>query len=82
MLKISIVDFDSLSDEEKEEASDNGSGKECAYYLRVELDGDTIALESDAMEPEDVCFHRDLGWIADLLNKCYEIGLADAKKKE
>jgi len=77
MLKVSVVAFKSLSDAEKNEASNNGHGKEYSSYIRVELDGQTIALESDAMEPEDVNFYRDLYWVPKLLQKCYEIGVAD-----
>lgn len=74
MLKISVGDFDSLSEDEKGAASNKGSGKEYASYLRVELNGVTIALKSDAMEPEDARFYRDLRWIPQLLRQCYEIG--------
>lgn len=74
MFQISVEDFDSLSEEEKGAASENGAGKEYASYLRVELDGVTIALESDAMEPEDARFSRDLSWVPELLARCYDIG--------
>jgi hypothetical protein len=49
MLKVSVVAFESLSDAEKNEASNNGRGKEWSSYIRVELDGQTISLESDAL---------------------------------
>lgn len=42
--------------------SDNGSGKEYANYLLIE-DGDHRACYSDAMEPEDRSFLRNLKWI-------------------
>lgn len=50
--------------------SDNGSGKEYANYLLIE-DGDYRACYSDAMEPEDRSFHRDLKWIKSELERAY-----------
>jgi len=70
-------DFDDLSDEEKESASNAGCGKELATYIRVRHDGKTILLESDAIEPEDKDFYRDLSWISVWLKKAYELGKAD-----
>lgn len=75
---VTIEDFDELSDEEKESASNGGWGKECANYIRVCHDGKTLLLESDAIEPEDKNFRRDLSWISVWLKKAYELGKADA----
>jgi hypothetical protein len=72
-LEIEFPSFDDLSDSERENVSDNGCGKECAIYLRVSFNGKVIALESDAMEPEDVTFGRDLNWIAPLIEKVYSM---------
>lgn len=74
---VTTEEFDDLSDEEKESVSDNGCGKEWATYIRVRHDGKTILLESDAIEPEDKNFHRDLSWISVWLKKAYELGKAD-----
>lgn len=74
MLKITIESFKNLSDEEKENVSNNGYGKEYASYIRVTYQSAQIALESDAMEPEDATFYRDLSWIPELLEKCYDLG--------
>jgi len=71
---IEIQRFENLTKEEQEQAANNGCGKEYASYLRVVHNGRLILLESDAMEPEDARFHRDLLWIKDALQKCYEIG--------
>lgn len=71
--------FEDLSDEEKKYASNNGVGKEHASYIRVKHNGETILLESDAIEPEDKTFHRDLSWVATWLTKAYELGKADSK---
>ena len=73
MLEITIEGYDDLSLSEQEEASDNGCGKEYASYLRVRWQGVTIALESDAMEAEDVCMYRDLSWIKPLLMKVHSL---------
>ena len=78
MLKVKGLSFDELSDEEKEIVSNNGSGKEYAGYIKVLHDGETICLHSDAMEPEDASFCRDLSWISGLLDRCYNIGKQDA----
>jgi hypothetical protein len=70
--------FEDLSEEEKKSASNNGSGKEYASYIRIKHNGETILLESDAIEPEDATFSRDLSWIVEWLKKSYELGMKDA----
>ena len=79
MFNVTLEGFDDLSDEEKQCASDNGCGKELANYIRVTHNGKTILLESDAIEPEDKNFHRDLSWIACWIKKAYELGKEDAR---
>ncbi len=74
MLTASIECFDDLSDQEKECVPNNGVGKEYASYLRLRHNGHTILLKSNAMEPEDVSFYRDLSWVVDWLIKMYELG--------
>lgn len=76
--KVDLIGFDDLSDDEKESVPNNGYGKECASYIKVIHNGDVIFLESDAIEPEDKSFGRDLNWIIDALEKCYELGKIDA----
>lgn len=58
----------------KSNVSDNGHGKEYADYLVVKHNGVTIAVYSDAMEPEDVYFSRDMKWIKPALISAYELG--------
>lgn len=81
-LEVKIQQYNDLSDDEKACASNNGSGKEYASYLRVEYNGGTIVLENDAMEPEDVRFYRDLSWVQVAILAAYELGKRDAPAKE
>ena len=76
--KVDLIGFDDLSDDEKESVPNNGYGKEYASYIKVIHNGDVIFLKSDAIEPEDKSFWRDLNWIIDALEKCYELGKIDA----
>lgn len=71
-----------LSDELKAMAhSDNGSGKEFASYLVLyDAQGQFIEMFSDAMEPEDATFYRDLSWIEDAILEAYQRGIKDAEK--
>ena len=78
MLEVKLQHYSDLSDKEKENVSDNGSGKEYADYIRILHNGETILLESDAMEPEDAMFCRDLNWIIEALRDCYNLGKEDA----
>ena len=80
MLKITSPQFEELTEDERKSVSNNGSGKEYASYIRVEHDGKTILLESDAMEPEDAVFFRDLSWIMDIIERAYEIGKIDVNR--
>lgn len=73
-MEVTTPQYEDLTSDEKEEASNNGSGKEYAGYIRVTHNGQTILLESDAMEPEDARFGRDLSWITTIIKKAYEIG--------
>jgi hypothetical protein len=74
MLKITIESFDDLSEEERSRAPNNGVGKQWANYLRVTHDSDTLLLKSDAMEPEDTTFTRDMSWVVDVIRTVYQIG--------
>lgn len=78
MLEINQVSFDDLTEEEQQDQPSNGSGKEEASYLRITYDGKTIALHSDAMEPEDCIFPRGLSWVAGAIRKAYELGKHDS----
>ena len=78
-MKVQILNYRDLTQEEKDDQPNNGVGKEYAAYLRVSDRGRTIALKSDAMEPEDCCFLKDLDWIPGLLKECYELGRSDQR---
>jgi len=78
MLTIETPSFNDLTDDEKESVPNNGNGKEYANYIKVTHNGNLLLLESDAMEPEDCVFYRDLSWVAPALKDMYEIGRADA----
>jgi len=79
MLNIKLWRYEDLTEVQREDMPDNGSGKEYAGYLMVSEGVRLIALESDAMEPEDCSFSRDLKWIPALLKKVYEKGIEDGK---
>ncbi len=81
MLEIKDLNFEDLTDDQASNVPNNGCGKEYANYIKVFHNGVLIALESDAMEPEDVRFYRDLGWIGPLLKTCYELGVKDGEMK-
>ena len=78
MLQVISCRFDDLTEEEKEIVPNNGSGMKYAGYIKIIHNGETILLESDAMEPEDAIFARDLNWVYDACIKCYEIGKQEA----
>lgn len=77
MLEVSNQSFEDLTEDEQKCVSNNGNGKEYAEYLRVSHGGKTILLKSDAMEPEDASFCRDLSWIDGIIRKAYELGKGD-----
>lgn len=79
IFSVVIENYQSLSKNEKDNVSNNGSGAECASYLRVIHNGKTILLESDAMEKEDAIFTRDLSWVKDIIFKSYQIGLQEGR---
>ena len=75
MIDVKIISFDDLTESQKEEVPDNGCGKEYANYLLLtDKKGHYCGLWSDAMEPEDATFGRDLKWIKDLLIDVYKMG--------
>lgn len=75
--EITTPEFDQLSPDEKLGASNNGSGKEYANYIRITRNGKTVYLESDAMEPEDARLTRDLRWVKEAINYAYQCGMVD-----
>lgn len=81
MLTVKVQGFHDLSAKEQSSVPDNGSGARYAAYVRVEHSGETLYLETDAMEPEDCGFSRDLSWVPEAIRKAYELGLADASRE-
>lgn len=79
MVDIKVLGYNDLTEEEKESVSNNGSGKEYAGYIKIIHNDHTEFLESDAMEPEDAIFCRDLHWIIKALKRCYELGREECK---
>jgi len=73
-LQIHMVSFGNLTVAEQNCQPDNGAGKESASYIKIIHNGDTVALYSDAMEPEDASFNRDLSWITNAIQSAYELG--------
>jgi hypothetical protein len=80
-IAIELLSFDDLTEDQQEYASTNGHGKKCANYIRVTHNGELIFFESDAMEPEDCTFGRDLNWVLDALRTCYDFGKEDGSHK-
>ena len=61
--------------------SNCGSGREYATYLLLfNNEGSFIEMFSDAMEPEDTRFSRNLSWIQDAILEAYQRGREDADK--
>ena len=78
-MKIEILNYDDLTEYERANAADNGSGKEMATYMRITYAFGIEQTESDAMEPEDARFHRDLSWVEGAILRAYRQGMEDAK---
>ena len=78
-LEINELRFDELTKSQQEYANDNGSGKEYANYIEVKVNGVIADIFSDAMEPEDATFSRDLSWVAPAIKAAYYCGFEDGK---
>lgn len=76
--KVMTLSFEDLNPEEQFSVGNNGSGKEYANYIKVVYNNNVVLLESDAIEPEDKTFSRDLSWIAEALQQAYDLGKTDA----
>jgi hypothetical protein len=62
MKSVSVCSYDNLPGwVNRDLLSNNGSGAEWASYIII-IDGDYQTCYSDAMEPEDAVFSRDLKW--------------------
>ena len=80
-LSVRMVTYDNLTDVERDGVSNNGGGAEWASYIRVEHNGETTRLVSDAIEPEDATFNRDLSWVVGAIRQAYELGRADSNEQ-
>lgn len=76
--KAMLVWSDDLTDDELENQPDNGCGKDDARYIKIEHGGEVVGIYSDAMEPEDTTFYRDLEWITTELEQAYQLGFEAA----
>lgn len=76
-LETEMVRYDMLSEDEKLGQPNNGAGADMATYLRIYHNGNLIDTYSDAMEPEDARFFRDLSWIEKAIGQAYRLGLED-----
>ena len=80
ILKVNLVSYEDLTDEEKKFQPNNGCGKEWANYIKVSDGADTVMILSDAAEPEDATFTRDFKGVVEAIERAYKIGLRDGKK--
>ncbi|CAG9620849.1 hypothetical protein [Sutcliffiella rhizosphaerae] len=80
MLKVNLVSFEDLSEEEKESQPNNGCGKEYANYIKINDGEKTLMILSDAVEPEDATFSRDFSDVVEAIEEAYKIGYRDGKK--
>ncbi len=77
-----LVSYYDLPESEKMEQPNNGYGREEANYLAFKVNGE-IVYRSDAMEPEDARFTRDLSWIrSDIAALIAEREAAEADARE
>ena len=62
MNTVRLIRYDDLPEDKRMQQPNNGCGREDARYLAFEIGGKTV-YRSDAMEPEDASFNRDLAWV-------------------
>jgi len=74
MLTVKIVDYNNLPENLQDKVPSSYYDIFRTHYLLVEIDGTTIRVENDCMEPEDATFYRDLYWIKDAIEEAYRIG--------
>ncbi|MFC5775138.1 hypothetical protein [Ectobacillus antri] len=80
MLKVKLVNFDDLTEEEREIQPNNGWGKEYANYIKITDGTETLMILSDSAEPEDATFNRDFKNVIKAIEMAYLKGLKDGKK--
>lgn len=78
--KAKMVSYEDLPDEIKNtDLSNNGNGAKYATYILIWHGDELLGCYSDAMEPEDTVFYRDLDWIPGAIERAYECGKTDQK---
>lgn len=78
-IEVKILAYDELPESiDKGSLSNCGTGKEYANYLTIWHDDKMVDFQSDAMQPEDAKFSRDLNWIAAAILYAYDMGYGDA----
>jgi len=78
-MKIDTPTYFELTPAQQASVPNNGCGKECANYIRIDWgDRTSIDVFSDAMEPEDATFSRDLSWVIAAITKAYAKSQGDA----
>lgn len=81
--RVEVVGYDELPKEiEKMGLPNNGGGREYATYILIWHGNELVEWHSDAMEPEDASFWRDLDWITSALERAYEQGIKTGKSRE
>ena len=73
-MKVTLVSYEAIPLDQRDNQPNNGFEKEYASYLKVENPGKPAIYFSDAMKPGDTKFYRDLSWVADALEAAYAAG--------
>ena len=73
-MKVTFVRYEDLTKDEGSRQPNNGEGREYATYLKIEIPGEFPVYYSDAMEPEDARFGRDLTRVKNALLDAYNAG--------
>lgn len=79
MLRVELIGYEDLTEDEREDRPNNGSGKEYANYIRLSDAGETLIIMSDAVEPEDATFSRDFHEVIDAIEMAYKLGIRHGK---
>lgn len=77
MLKVELVSYEDLTEDEQQNQPNNGQGREYANYIKMTEDDEVIMILSDAVEPEDTTFTRDFSGVLGAIKRAYEIGKVD-----
>lgn len=83
MYTVGIRKFDDFSKEEQKIWCDSDSRwrKEDAHYIVETIDDKIIAVHTDAIEPDNAFFNKDLAWISLALINAYKLGELKGESK-